>query len=195
MNGNRRFCFILIGLVSLLQPARIRAAGTVTVCDEANLRAALTGGGLVTFACDGVLTLSNTCVITNNTALDAGAHAITISGNNSVRIFQVPSASSLALTNLTLANGQATNGGAVYNEGTLVMNSCILISNAATGVNGVVNSTPGTDGAGGAVYNSGTAYFRACTFSNNVATGGNGGEQLIMTSPSGGYILYIVGHG
>src|SRR4051812_43098477 len=34
------------------------AAGTVTSCDEPSLRQAMTGGGLVTLACDGTIALT-----------------------------------------------------------------------------------------------------------------------------------------
>jgi hypothetical protein len=39
--------------VLLLFPATVRAGGVVTNCTEAALRAAMTGGGTVTFACLG----------------------------------------------------------------------------------------------------------------------------------------------
>src|SRR5215471_16958385 len=84
------FCF-LVALVNLMISDRTFAAGTVTVCDEGHLRAALVGGGLVTFAADGTITLTNTLVITNGTTIDASGHSVTISGNNAVRVFTVNS--------------------------------------------------------------------------------------------------------
>jgi hypothetical protein len=70
---------------------------TVSTCDEAGLRAALSGGGTVTFACDGVIALSNTITIANETILDGTGHSITISGGGAVRVFQVSTGVSFTL--------------------------------------------------------------------------------------------------
>ena len=53
----------------LVLPLGVQAGGVVTNCTEAALRAAMTGGGTVTFACDGTITLAST--ITNT----SGHHA------------------------------------------------------------------------------------------------------------------------
>jgi hypothetical protein len=66
-------------------------AATVTVCDEPNLRTAIQSGGLVNFACDGTIVLTNEITISQDTTLDANGHAVTISGNNAVRVFMVDS--------------------------------------------------------------------------------------------------------
>src|SRR5439155_654543 len=52
------------------QPAQ--AGGVVTTCDEPSLRAALAGGGSVTFNCadSSVISLSNPIVITTSTNID-----------------------------------------------------------------------------------------------------------------------------
>src|SRR5258706_391995 len=98
----------------LLFPAPARAAGTVGTCDEPSLDAALAGGGAVTFACDGTITLSATKVIAADTSLDATGRAVTLHGNNAVRHFALSSGVALSLTNLTIANGhsQGASGGA-----------------------------------------------------------------------------------
>src|ERR1035437_9183696 len=96
----------LLGIVSILTiQSHALAGGTVTSCDEASLRAALAGGGTVTFACNGTITLANTLVITNNTVLDASGHSMTLSGGNAVRLFYVEPGVTFCATNLTLANG------------------------------------------------------------------------------------------
>src|SRR4051812_33485929 len=117
-------------LLVCLAPILLRAGGTVTTCDEASLRVALNGGGTVTLACDGTITLVNTIVISADTAIDASGHAVTISGNNSVRVFYVNGGISLSLQNLAVANGQYrgadspvgvpggdAKGGGLYNDG------------------------------------------------------------------------------
>src|SRR6185503_10244643 len=81
---------ILLGAILLSSSgAHSRAAGTVTVCDETSLRAAMQGGGTVTFACDGTITLSSTILVTNDTVLDSAGRHVTISGGTSVRILEV----------------------------------------------------------------------------------------------------------
>ena len=47
----------------------------------------MTEARMVTFACDGTITLSNTLTVTWDTVLDATGHQITISGSNAVRVF------------------------------------------------------------------------------------------------------------
>ena len=55
----------------LLQPLAAWAGGVVTSCTEAALRAAMAGGGAVTFACDGTITLASTITSASDTTLDA----------------------------------------------------------------------------------------------------------------------------
>src|SRR5438309_304677 len=76
-------CFMLAGA------ALCRAAGVVTNCTEADLQAALIGGGQVTFACDGALELSSTLVITNDTALDATGHEVTLNEGPVLQAFRL----------------------------------------------------------------------------------------------------------
>jgi hypothetical protein len=120
-------------------------AATVNNCDEASLRAALAGGGTVTFSCDGTIVLTNTLTISQATILDGGGHNVTLSGGNAVRIFEVLSNVSLSLDNLTMAYGRATGaegeifgqGGAVRVQGgTLRAVSCTFATNNALGKKG-----------------------------------------------------------
>jgi hypothetical protein len=69
----------------ILLPLAGLGGGMVTTPTETNLRAAMSGGGTVTFACGGTITLRST--ITNNvdTTLDATGRQITIDGGNAVR--------------------------------------------------------------------------------------------------------------
>src|SRR5712692_10436587 len=69
--------------LALASAAFSRADGVVTNCTETDLRAALSGGGQVMFACDGVLGLSGPLIISNDTTVDADGHEVTISGGNS----------------------------------------------------------------------------------------------------------------
>src|SRR6266436_4682944 len=161
------FYFTILGL-TLTAVWKNHAAGTVTNCTESNLDAALSGGGLVNFACDGIITITTTKTISAETTLDATGHTITISANNAVRLFTVNAAVNFSVYNLTMANGASTNGGAIYNNsGTLV------VSNSTFSGNAVSNSS---SALGGAVYNNnlGTLTAINSSFSNNSCRGGDG---------------------
>jgi hypothetical protein len=149
---------------------RIHAAGTVTVCNETNFDAALSGGGTVTFTCDGTITITATKNISVDTILDVTGHTVAISGNNAVRLFTVNPVVNFAVYNLTLANGRSTNGGAIYNSGTLVL------SNSTFSGNSVSNSA---SGLGGAIYNNlGTVTAISSSFSSNNCRGGDGANGV-----------------
>ena len=144
----------------------------VTICSEAALRAAMAGGGTVTFACDGTITLSNTISISANTVLDGSGHQITISGNHAVRVFYVNTNVTLTLLNLTIANGYSTNGGAIYNDGgNVTVQNCIFSNNQAVGIFNS-SASPGL-GQGGAIFNLGNLTLQNCDFTNNQAIGGD----------------------
>ena len=152
---------------------------TVTNCSESALRSAMAGGGTVTFACNGMIPLSNTVVIGKNTRLDASGRQVTISGRNAVRVFYVNTNVTLTLINLTIANGLNTNGfgGGIYNEGTLNATNCHFVTNTVQGAPDVHEGPPVQDGCGGAVYTSGALNLFACTFVSNSACGGYGGYE------------------
>jgi len=141
----------LLGYVCLsLVSADLRAGGVVGSPDEASLRAALAGGGTVTFDCDGTIALADSLRITNGTSLDASGHSISLSGGNAVRVLWVETNVLLTLKNLTIANGFSTNAGAgIYIDGgTVDMISCVLRSNLVAGAAGMPggNGTNGLDG-------------------------------------------------
>ena len=103
--------------VCLLMREPAWAAGVVTSCTEASLRAAMAGGGTVTFACDGTITLASSISNSVNTILDATGHQITISGTNKVQVFCVNSNVTLSISNLTIAKGYARDGPLAPNGG------------------------------------------------------------------------------
>src|SRR4249920_2533801 len=83
-----RSCVIVLGCLLLL-PSSAHPGGTVTECTEASLRATMSGGGVVSFACDGTIYLSRTISNTLDTVLDGKDHHVIISGSNAVRLFYV----------------------------------------------------------------------------------------------------------
>ncbi|MBI5652889.1 MAG: PxKF domain-containing protein [Chloroflexi bacterium] len=157
----------LIALASFLtllasaQPAH--AAGVVSVCDEAHLTAAMTGGGTVTFTCSGTITLTSTIAIYSNTTLDGAGQKVTISGNNAVRVFSVARGVTFNLLNLTVANGNDSTGGGIANfEGILNVTNSTFTGNRSP-----------TDGA--AIINlAGTVSITNSTFFGNVVEGSGG---------------------
>jgi fibronectin-binding autotransporter adhesin len=215
-----------LGLFALLitasSPNVLLAAGTVTNCDEPSLRQAMTGGGLVTLACDGTIALANTLAVTNTTTIDASGHSVILSGNNTVRVLTVNgAATTLNLLNLTIANGRAagtngndeialgpggngglgTGGGIYMSGGDLAASNCTFIANAATGGNGgsitnINNSNiPGNAGfaLGGAIaLVNATLSATNCQFHGNSAMGGKGGDSNGSTQTAG---LGGYGHG
>jgi predicted outer membrane repeat protein len=166
----------------------------VNVCDEASLRAAVAGGGNITFNCDGTIVLSSPLVITQNVTLNATGHNVTISGNDQVRIFEVGYGFSLHLINLTISHGlaQGTNGaprqpggnadgGAVWcsNLGTFRAKDCRFFNNRAVGGAGgdAILGPPGSGGfaRGGAIFGTSAIYLTNCVFTANSVEGGSGG--------------------
>ena len=88
------------------------------------------------------------------------ANGSTINGNNLARIFNITAGNNVILNNITLINGKADNGGAIYSTSNLTIKNSVLINNTATG----------NEGAGGAVFVSNSALTIECsTFNNNSA--------------------------
>lgn len=200
-------CFQLV----LASASLCRAGGVVANCAETDLRTALIGGGQVTIACDGVLELSSTLVITNDTTLDATGHELTLSEGAVVqpfRLVQINPGVTLALNHLTLANGfiRGTNsavgngaggdgfGGAVWNNaGTLQATDCVFTNNTALGgaggpgVSGTIAFNFGGGGYAGAIYNdAGILSLSNVVFIANSARGGQGGSAPSPPPSEGG---------
>ena len=176
------------------------AGGVVTSADEASLRAALAGGGTVTFAVDGRIPLSATLFITNGTTLDGSGHTVTISGSNSVRVLYINSGVQFLLENLTIADGRTNSGGGLFNSGgSVTISNCVFSNNVAIGAAGASGpgGSPGQPATGAGIYNSGTLTVLASSFIGNSAVGGAGGGGLDFggngADGSGGAI-YSVGN-
>jgi len=177
MSSLRCCALALVVGMSLLGGLPARAAGTVTACTETALRAAMAGGGTVTFACDGTITLSDTIEIGTNTVLDGSGNQMTVSGSNACQVFFVDSNVNFTLINLTIAHGLSTNGsgGGIYNDGTLNAANCLFLSNSAVAGSGLA-------GSGGAIDNAGTLSATDCAFLQNSVVGG---DQTQIGNPGG----------
>lgn len=135
--------------------------GTISNCTQADLQAALAGGGTAVFACGGTLTLTSTITISQNTVLDAGGYDVAILGGQAVRLFQVMPGVTFWIKGLTLAGGQVTG---------------------SNGANGDPPS-PGQDAYGAGILNLGASLtLTGCTLSNNAVVGGNAGEETIYSN-------------
>ena len=166
----------LVSLVFLINPNAAQAAGTVSTCDEASLTTAISSGGTVLFGCDGTITLNTTSTagfaISTNTTLNANGHNVTISGNNTHRIFTVTGGSTtFVMTGLTLTNGinQGNYGGGIIQSsaGSLIISNTTFANTTYNNANGnVYGSVLAVNGGTANVYNS--------KFTNNVNTNSNG---------------------
>src|SRR5262252_3478066 len=86
-----------------------RADAIVTSCDEQSLRAAVNMGGLVTFDCVGIITLTSTIQVFVDTTISGTGHVI--SGGDSVAVFAVQAGITLNLDHLRITNGKANLDG------------------------------------------------------------------------------------
>ena len=94
----------------------------------------------------------NGVVINKNIAIDGKGH--TIDAKNLGRIFSIGEGFTVTLTNATLINGRAAEGGAIYNDGSLTLSDVKLSDNAA-------------DSYGGAVFNNGHLVVSDSVFDSN----------------------------
>jgi hypothetical protein len=129
---------------------------------------------------------SGEILLPGNITIDGpGADLLTISGNDSSRIFTIPGGVSVSIGGLTLFNGFAPgqsggHGGAILNAGILTIEACAFAGNSVEG------STSG-NGHGGAIENSNRLNAGYCTFNNNSAQGGG----AIYNGPGGSCYLAL----
>ena len=147
---------------------------------------------------DGILTLDsdiamtddeatgfvNGVAINKNIRIDGKGH--TIDAKNLGRIFEIDGGFAVTLTNATLINGKADNGGAIYNFGNLDLVHVNFVNNTAKYGGAIMNYAYGlvlddstftnnTAKIGGAIYNSADCFVVGnSTFANNTATSKGG---------------------
>jgi hypothetical protein len=204
----------LEALEDRLAPA-VLTVGTLADTGPTSLRQAITtanttpGQDTIQFSVTGTITLESTLpTITDSLLVQGpGAGSLTIArdgatGTPNFRLLTIDAGVSVALSGLTLSNGNVIGpGGAISNAGDLDLSGCVLSNNTARGDNGLgaafvgggslppapTGGAGGTaNGLGGAVYTSGTLNVRDCTFEGNVAQGGNGGSNVSYGSGGGG---------
>ena len=142
---------------------------------------------------DGILTLDSDIAMTDDEAagfvggvainkdivIDGKGH--TIDAKNLGRIFSIGEGFAVTLTNATLTNGKADNGGAIYNFGNLDLVHVNFVNNTAKYGGAIMNYAYGlvlddstftnnTAKIGGAIYNSADCFVVGnSTFANNTA--------------------------
>jgi hypothetical protein len=139
--------------------------------------------GTVTVAADNLTIIGNGDTIERSTA----------AGTPACRLLDVAKGASLTLQDVTLQNGFAlgsgvwAEGGAIYNQGTLVLSAVLLHNNVAEGDPG------GYDAAGGGVWSNGSLTLEnASVIQGNSALGGPSDSQSPGGSAFGGGV-YVAG--
>ncbi len=173
-----------------------------TTCGvDCSLRQAINAGNgentNITFGVSGTIRLLRALPELRGTATinNTQRNRVTISGdaNNNgsadsgdVRVFTIARAANVTFNNLSIRNGFGSEGGGIYNSGTLLINNSVLADNAATyggaihnngGNLRVNNSTLSGNAAsdgGGAISNNGTLALTNSTLSGNAANDGGG---------------------
>ena len=130
-------------------------------------------GGNISFAAalngQTILLAGNDITISKNLTIDASslADGITISGNNSSRIFRISLGSVVTMEKLTIIDGLEigsieSDGGGIFNSGDLTLIQSTVSDNSV-------------DNDGGGIYNSGTLTLVQSTVSDNLADDDGGG--------------------
>jgi hypothetical protein len=151
-NGDDRIFFAVTGTILIDEPLEIAPiSGSVSINGP-------------TFGCSG-----------------AGPCGITINGGGTVQIIVTDPGTTVTLRNLTLAHGFATQGGAIFANGTnLDIHDCLFRNNSAgpTGIAG---------GMGGAIFgnSNGTITIVNSTFADNIAE--HRGDPTVHNSGTDGF--------
>jgi hypothetical protein len=133
-----------------------------------SLRQAILGlcpGGVIGFAGDTTIYLASPLVIDKQLTIDGGDYVVTVSGNNAVRAFNIGASGVVTLSHLNIVSGTVggiSNGGGIYNSGTLTVTNSTLSGNSA-------------DGMGGGILNFGTLTVQNSTLANNSSAAEGGG--------------------
>ena len=148
----------ILSMIVLLAAVMTGAVAQTDVSTFAQLQSALNAGNDVRLT--GNISFSSAITISGGKKVTINGNGKTLSGP-STRAFSVTSGSTLAIKNATLNNFDLNaGGGAIRNNGTLVLDGCI-VSN---------NHTDGSNQGGGAIENQGKLYASNTTFSGNYSS-------------------------
>ena len=182
----------------------IYTAGDLSLREAVRLANSTVGAAQITFANSlanqTILLDSQLAIYDDTTIVGLGAKLLTISGQNASRIFFFSSGVTAALSGVTLTGGNGfvaslntasssigRRGGAIFNSGSLSIDTCVLSGNSTTSNGGAIDnfgtlsisgSTLSGNAAtksGGAISNFGTLAVGNSTFSGNSADDYGGG--------------------
>lgn len=205
--------------VVILLASQAASAATYTVTNTldsgaGSLRDALasvntgSGGDTVVFSgVTGTITLSSMLTLSKSVTITGpGANILTVSGNDTVGVFNATAGTTTTISGLTIAHGFATAGAGIYSNGSaLTVNNCIFTDNAAynssaINVGGAINAVGSTAltvnsstflnnkatganaPAGGAIYGGGTTVVNNSTFLGNSAQANGGAIATLIGS-------------
>jgi parallel beta-helix repeat protein len=139
----------------------------------------------------------------NLNLIGAGQGQTFIDGTHNGIVINIPGSFTVNITGVTIRNGNSTSdGGGIYNRGTLTITSSTLSGNTANGFGGAIYNNMGTVNlissiltgnsvaatyGGGAIYNMGTVTITNSTLSGNTASVGGA-----ISNPSAGKIINII---
>jgi CSLREA domain-containing protein len=165
-------------------------------CSLRDALALAANGDTITFADSYTITLNSQLEISQTVTIDGGARAITISGNNAMRVLNIQATGVVTLNHLSLIAGKVTtgSGGGIYNAGIVTLLNSTLSGN--TGYS-----------SGGGIYNdAGAVTVLSSTLSGNSLSGfpsgrgggiyNNAGTVILLNSTlSGNFAPYLNGFG
>ncbi len=136
----------------------LRHAVQTDACSEITFASTLNGQSITLTS--GQLTINRDLVVTG-----PGADLLTVSGNNSSRVFEIGSFGAtqqptVTISGLTITDGSAGFGGGIFNYGTLALTHSTVSGNSAQ--------------TGGGVWNGGALQLTSSTVSGNSADNGGG---------------------
>lgn len=151
------FFWLALALLILSFPnATVQAADkVVTNCSDAGLRAAIVGGGNITFNCGAAtITLTGGELVINADTVITGGGLITLSGNNASRIFRVTYLKNLTLSGLTLQNAVVSGGASNHDGGSAIKGDQGKLSVSSSNFVNNSYTAPGSGGAdwGGTIF-------------------------------------------
>lgn len=106
------------------------------------------------------------------TLAGSGSAQTILDGSFSGTVMRIEAGATVQLSDLSIRNGRAENGGGILSFGRLSVLRCSFFTNVADGVDGIPSDPRGYNSAGGAIYSSGPLSITESTFRGNRAEGG-----------------------
>jgi hypothetical protein len=118
------------------------------------------------------ISLASNLYINKSLVIEGNGVTITCGANFNNRLLYIDSSAVVNISRIHFKNGRGYQGGAIFNQGTLIVESCIFSDNQASST-------------GGAIHNHFTMTVTGCTFYNNSSNSGgaiwNHNYSLIFT--------------